>query len=88
MIRNAKRPAGSQRIERDVTSCNEVEVRAGSLECARTFFFFDPAGRGGGLLGHFRGSPMREVDRQDPAPVNGRLSAAPPAACSSRLMRS
>ena len=50
-------------------------------------FFSDPAGRGGGLLGHFRDSPMREVDRQDPAPVSGRL-IAPPAACSSRLMRS
>ena len=46
-----------------------------------------PAGRGSGLLGHCRGSPLREADRQDPAPVSGRLTA-PPAACSSRLMRS
>jgi hypothetical protein len=46
-----------------------------------------PAGRGSGLLGHYRGSPIREEDRQDPAPVSGRLTA-PPAACSSRLMRS
>ena len=71
----------------DVTSCNEMEGRKTRLDAPDFFFFFGPAGRGGGLLGHFRGSPMREVDRQDPAPVNGRLSA-PPAACSSRLMRS
>ena len=87
MIRNAKRAAGSERIDRDVTSCNEVEGRASLLECAGLFCCV-PAGRGGGLLGHFRGLLMLKYDRQDPAPVSGRLSAAPPAACSSRLMRS
>jgi hypothetical protein len=45
------------------------------------------ANRGTGLLSHCRGSLRVREGRQDPAPVSGRLTA-PPAACSSRLMRS
>jgi hypothetical protein len=61
----------------------------------------NPSGKGlGGLevseiqraaeVGYWATSAARrgvEVDRQDPAPVSGRFTA-PPAACSSRLMRS
>jgi hypothetical protein len=78
---------GGDALDRNVTRCNDLAGRASRLRGWPDFFCFVPAGRGGGLLGHFRDSPMRAVDRQDPAPVNGRLSA-PPAACSSRLMRS